>query len=120
MFKSFMITMGLIGGLLLTSTSIYAKEAGAYLEITLKIDNANRPAAVGVYKKYKQPFLSKIDGATAKLLLVRNEDVQVLHGFTTAEKAQAYLKSDLFNKDVVRELGPLLAADPEVRVYTSN
>ena len=31
--------------------------------------------------------------------------------------AQAYLKSGLFEKDVVRELSPLLAAPPEIRIY---
>ncbi len=91
----------------------------AYLEITLTIDDADRATAAGVYQRYKQPFLDTIDGATSKELLVRDDDVQVLHGFDTAEQAQAYLSSELFTKDVVGELGPLLKADPEVRVYTT-
>ncbi len=89
----------------------------AYLEITLKINDAERPAAAGVYTKYKQPFLDTIAGATSKDLLIREDDVQVLHGFDTAANAQAYLSSELFVNDVVRELGPLLQADPEIRVY---
>ena len=89
----------------------------AYLEITLKINDAERPAAAGVYTKYKQPFLDTIAGATSKELLVRAEDVQVLHGFDTAANAEAYLGSELFTQDVVRELGPLLQADPEIRIY---
>jgi len=52
-----------------------------YLEITLQVDAANRAAAAGVYQQYKQPFLDTVDGATSKELLVRDEDVQVLHGF---------------------------------------
>ena len=52
-----------------------------YLQITLKIADANRPAAAGVYQKYKAPFLNTIAGAKSKELLVRDEDVQVLHGF---------------------------------------
>jgi len=95
------------------------KKTGAFLEISLKINDDNRPAAAGVYLKYKEPFLTKIDGATSKELLMRGEDVQVLHGFETEEQANAYLTTSLFSKDIVGELGPLLAADPEVRVYSS-
>lgn len=68
----------------------------AYLEITMKIDKANRPAAAKVYSDYRQPFLSTIEGALTKDLLIRYEDVQILHGFDSAEHAQAYLSSDLF------------------------
>jgi hypothetical protein len=90
----------------------------AYLEITLKIDDADRPAAAGVYEQYKQPFLDVVPGATSKELLLRDDDVQVLHGFATTEHAQAYLASALFNDDVVTDLAPLLKAEPEVRIYT--
>jgi hypothetical protein len=41
-----------------------------YLQITLKIAPANRPAAAGVYQRYKTPFLSTIAGAKSKELLV--------------------------------------------------
>lgn len=92
----------------------------AYLEITLKIETRDRAAAASVYTKYKQPFLSTIAGANSKQLLVRDEDVQVLHGFKTMQDAQAYLKSDLFNQDVVSALKPLLKADPEVRIYGAD
>ena len=89
----------------------------AYLEITLHIDAHNRSTAAQVYTKYKNPFLSQIEGAQTKSLLVRDEDVQVLHGFETVEDAQAYLKSDLFNQDVVEALKPLLEAEPDIRIY---
>jgi hypothetical protein len=92
----------------------------AYLEITLKVDPQDRPAAGAVYAKYKQPFLTKIAGAKSKELLMRDEDVQVLHGFATRKQAEAYLSSDLFNKDVVVGLKPLLKADPEVRIYSAK
>ena len=52
-----------------------------YLQITLKIAKTNRAAAVGIYQKYKVPFLDAVKGARSKELLVREEDVQVLHGF---------------------------------------
>ena len=90
----------------------------AYLEITLSIDPQNREAAAQVYRKYRDPFLKSIAGAKSKELLVRDEDVQVLHGFDNLNHAQDYLKSDLFKKDVVKDLKPYLAADPEVRIYT--
>jgi hypothetical protein len=89
----------------------------AILEITLKVKPENRPKAAGVYQKYKAPFLKGIKGARSKQLLVRDEDVQVLHEFATRADAEAYLKSDLFNQDVVTALKPLLDAAPDVRVY---
>ena len=92
----------------------------AYLEITLKVDPQDRPAAGAIYAKYKQPFLTKVPGAKSKELLMRDDDVQVLHGFATRKQAEAYLSSELFTKDVVVGLKPLLKADPEVRIYSAD
>ena len=89
----------------------------AYLQLTLKVSEGNRPAAAGVYNRYKDAFLKQVKGARTKELLVREEDVQVLHGFASVADAAAYLKCDLFNQDVVKGLAPLLDADPEVRIY---
>ncbi|HWX48436.1 MAG TPA: hypothetical protein VNZ61_10305 [Roseomonas sp.] len=89
----------------------------AYLQITLRIAAENRAAAAGIYSKYKAPFLEEIQGARSKELLVRDEDVQVLHGFDSVANAKAYLESSLFNEDVVTGLKPLLAAAPEIRIY---
>jgi hypothetical protein len=88
-----------------------------YLQITMKIAPANRPAAAGVYHRYKAPFLETVAGAKSKELLVRDEDVEVVHGFDTSEQASAYLKSRLFASDVVGALKPLLDAEPDVRIY---
>lgn len=90
----------------------------AYLQITMKISNDNRPAAAKVYTDYRQPFLDTIKDALTKDLLIRDEDVQVLHGFDSAENAQAYLSSELFQNDVFVGLNPLWDADPEVKIYT--
>jgi hypothetical protein len=95
-----------------------ATMAGAYLQITLKVEAKNREAAGQVYFKYRDPFLQTIQGATSKELLIRTEDVQVLHGFDTAEHAGAYLESALFQNDVVAALKPHLAAAPEIRIYS--
>ncbi|MGW2173362.1 hypothetical protein ACWC1C_22865 [Streptomyces sp. NPDC001705] len=89
----------------------------AYLEITGQVAPANRVAAAGVYEKYKQPFLDTVPGALSKDLLVRDDDVQILHGFQSVTDAEGYLNSDLFTSHVVAALTPLLDAPPEVRVY---
>ena len=93
-------------------------EAKAYLEITLYIPEAKRGAAAKVYTDYRKPFLDTIKGAISKNLLIRDEDVQVLHGFASADDAAAYLKTKLFNDDVVVGLQPLWDKTPDVRIYT--
>lgn len=93
-------------------------EVKAYLEITLDISPENRPAAAKVYADYRQAFLDTIKGALSKALLVRDEDVQVLHGFDSVEHAQAYLSSDMFRNDVFVGLQPLWNKAPDVRIYT--
>lgn len=89
----------------------------AYLEITLKIEAANRSKAADVYRKFKDEFLNSIPGARSKELLVRGEDVQVLHGFDSLDNARAYTDSKLFKADVVTALTPLLSEAPDVRFY---
>ncbi|WP_210412515.1 hypothetical protein [Leptospira yasudae] len=107
----------LIGTLLVSPTIVFAEKA--YLEITLKVDANNRAAAGGVYEKFKKPFLKQIAGAKSKELLLRDEDVQVLHVFASRKQAEAYLTTDLFSKDIVTALKPLLKADPEIRIYSA-
>jgi Holliday junction resolvase len=89
----------------------------AYLEITLKVSDDNRPAAAKVYNDYKETFLNEVKGAQSKDLLIREDDVQVLHGFATVADAQAYIKSDHFLEDVGKGLAPYLESHPEVRIY---
>ncbi|MCA1295191.1 hypothetical protein LBW89_19450 [Paenibacillus sp. alder61] len=93
--------------------------AKAYLQITLRINAPERDAATKVYTTYKEPFLTGIPGAVSKELLVRDEDVQVLHGFNNEADAIAYLESDLFTNDVVVGLKNLLQAEPEIRIYNT-
>ncbi len=92
----------------------------SYLQITIQVADKNREAAAGVYTKYLEPFLNTVPGAESKSLLVRDEDVQVLHGFSSKEAAEAYIKSAIFSNDVVGELGPLLEADPDIRIYDAH
>jgi hypothetical protein len=89
-----------------------------HLQITLRIASENRAAAGAVFQQFKAPFLTTVAGARSKQLLARDEDVQVLHGFETEQQAHDYLQSDLFNKDVVVGLQPLLLGNPEVRIYS--
>lgn len=93
-------------------------KVNAYLEITMKIDEKNRPAAAKVYTDYRQPFLDTIKGALTKDLLIRDEDVQVLHGFDSVEHAQRYLASEMFQNDVFVGLKPLWNSDPDVKIYS--
>ena len=109
---------GLLATLLFTSVPALAEKA--YLEVTLKIDSPDRAAAGAIYAKYKSPFLKTVPGAKSKELLMRDDDVQVLHGFATFKQAKAYLASELFTRDVVTALKPLLKAAPEVRIYATN
>lgn len=92
--------------------------AKAYLEITMVIDNEKRPAAAKIYTDYRQLFLDTIKGAVSKELLIRDEDVQVLHGFDSVENAKAYLETEMFKNDVFVGLQPLWSADPDVRIYS--
>ena len=92
-------------------------EVKAYLEAIMTIEPENRAAAAEVYTTYRQPFLDDIEGALTKELLVRDEDVQVIHGFDSMEHAKAYLESDLFTSKVAPGLQPLWAADPDIRFY---
>ena len=89
----------------------------AYLEITMKVAGADRAKAGAAYAKYRGPFLESVPGAESKELLLREEDVQVLPRFASRAAAEGYLASRLFADDVVAELKPYLAADPEVRIY---
>lgn len=89
----------------------------AYLEITMVIDEENRPAAAKVYNDYRGPFLAQIEGALSTDLLIRDEDVQVLHGFDSVEHANAYLTSKMFNDDVAKGLKPTWSADPKIAIY---
>ena len=66
----------------------------AYLQIALYVKNTG----AGFYARYKEPFLKTIAGAKSKELLVRDEDVQALHGFSSMERANAYLKPNFLKK----------------------
>lgn len=122
MLKRKTVLLGTLAIALLTTltsmTMSTPKKTTAYLQITLNVNEADRGKAAAIYLKYKEPFLTTIAGATSKELLIRAEDVQVLHGFATEADAKAYLTSTLFENDVVRELKPYLQSAPDVRIYS--
>jgi hypothetical protein len=89
-----------------------------YLQITLKVEIGKRRDAGLVYSKYKQPFLRNVKGALSKELLIRDEDVQVLHAFDKVENAKEYLRSEIFAKDIVGELSLLWAEAPDIKIYS--
>lgn len=88
-----------------------------FLQITMTIALQNRPNAAEIFQKFKTPFLTTIQGAESKQLLIREEDVQVLHGFDSLANAQNYLNSDLFTQDVVVALKPLFESVPDIHIY---
>ncbi len=94
------------------------ERAKAYLQITMKIKESDRQSAAKVYFDYREPFLNTIEGAISKDLLVRDEDVQVLHGFDSKEHAAAYLESEMFRNDVATGLSPFFQADPEICIFS--
>ena len=98
----------------ITRRNIMQTKVKAFLEITMNINEENRAAAAKVYTAFKQPFLSEINGAVTKDLLIRQEDVQVLHGFTSVDAAAEYLKSEMFQNDVFVGLKDLWTTDPDV------
>lgn len=89
----------------------------AYLEITVRTDPRNRLFVADIYRQCKNDFLVSIKGARSKELLIRKEDVQVLHGFTSVKNAENYLNSDLFQYNVVKYLKPYMTDDPDIRIY---
>ncbi len=89
----------------------------AYLQVIMTIDPENRAAAAKVYNDYRQPFLDEVAGALTKECLIRDEDVQVIHGFDSMEHARAYLDTPLFKEKVAPGLAPTWAADPDIRFY---
>lgn len=100
-----------------TYLEVESMSVKAYLEITMVIDNEKHPAAAKIYTDYRGPFLDEIKGAVSKDLLIRAEDVQVLHGFDSVESAKAYLDSEMFKNDVFVGLQPLWNIEPDVRIY---
>ena len=92
-------------------------KVSAYLQIAMWIDEKNRAAAANVYIEYKETFLKAIKDAITKHLLVRDEYVQVLHGFDSVENAKAYLESEMFQNDMFVALKDLWKQQPDVKIY---
>lgn len=83
----------------------------------MTIPEENRVAAAKIYATYRQPFLDTIPGALTKQLLIRNENVQVLHGFDSVTHPKDYQTSEMFAKHGFSELQPIWSIDPDVRIY---
>lgn len=56
----------------------------------MTIPEENRVAAAKIYATYRQPFLDTIPGALTKQLFIRDENVQVLHGFDSVTHPKDY------------------------------
>lgn len=72
----------------------------------MTINPENRTVAAKAYTDYRQPFLDIIEGAPTKELIIRDDDIQVIHGFDSIEHAKAYLDSNLFKNKVTAGFHP--------------
>lgn len=76
-----------------------------FLQVTLSIPAPRREKAISrIFLPARQHFLERVLGAVSMDMLVRDEDVQVLHGFDTYENARTYLNSGVF-KEFMAQLG---------------
>ncbi|WP_104381543.1 hypothetical protein [Sphingobacterium sp. HMA12] len=92
--------------------------AKAYLQITLKINNSDKGAVSGIYDKFRDSFLDQVKGATSIELLIGNGYIQLLHVFDTAEDAQAFLSTELYNNEILLALKSLMVDTPMISVYS--
>ena len=89
----------------------------SFLQITLVVPTPKREEAITkVFLPGRQRFLDRIPGAVTMDLLVREEDLQVLHGFDTMENASAYLKSPI-GKEILGQLAEISDGKPSIAVY---
>lgn len=91
----------------------------AYLSVNMKIDSGKLPEVTRVYTSYWEQFLKTIHGARTKDLVIRNEDVQILHSFNSVEDAVGFLSSEMFQKAVFIDLQPYWNDELNVRIYTA-
>ena len=89
----------------------------AYLQIALYVKNENAAAGAGVYAKYKESFLKTVAGAKSKELLVRDEGRAGASRLQQHGARKRVSKTELFEKNVVRELGSLLEKASQIRIY---
>ncbi len=89
----------------------------AHLLIRVKIDESRREEMIDkVYEPNRTRFLERISGAISKNLLVRPEDIAILHGFDTRESAEAYLQSSLYQQ-IVNGIADYQEENPSVALY---
>ena len=91
----------------------------AYLSVNMKIDSSRLPEVTKVYTNYWEKFLRTIHGARTKDLVIRNEDVQILHSFNSVEDAVGFLSSEMFQRAVFIDLQPYWNDELNVRIYTA-
>ncbi|WP_433900269.1 hypothetical protein [Sphingobacterium puteale] len=92
--------------------------AKAYLQVTLKINNSDKGAVSGIYEKFRDSFIDQIKGATSIELLIGDGYIQLLHVFDTAEDAQAFLSTELYNNNILFALKSLMVDTPRVSIYS--
>jgi hypothetical protein len=89
----------------------------AYLQLQLFIPEERRNDMITkVFLPARQRFIDRTEGAVSMDVLARAEDVQVLVGFDTMERAKAYLESPA-GKDLLGQLTEHATAELSVAFY---
>lgn len=89
----------------------------AYLQLQLIIPEERRDDMITkVFLPARQRFIERSEGAVSMDVLARAEDVQVLVGFDTLERARAYLEGPA-SKDLAGQLTEYAAAELSVALY---
>lgn len=89
----------------------------AYVVMTVDVPVEKRSEATRVYYMNKAFFLSGVEGAVCKELLLRDKDIKIVAGFSSMDNANAYLKNDMFTKDLFTGMKKFATTDPDVQVY---
>jgi hypothetical protein len=88
-----------------------------FVQVTLAIPESRREEAITrIFLPARQRFLDRSPGAVSMDLLVREEDVQLLHGFDTFENSRVYLDSGFF-RDLIGQLGETAEKEPVTALY---
>lgn len=91
---------------------------GAYVVMTVDIPTEKRNDATRAYYMSKTTFYNEVDGAISKELLLRDKDMKIVAGFSSLDKANAYLKNELFTKDLFTGMKKYSTSEPDVEVYS--
>lgn len=92
-------------------------KAKAYVVLTADVPADKRDSASRDYYMNKASFLNDIDGAVNKELLKRDQDLMIVAGFSSLDSANAFLSTELYQKDIFTGMKKYSSKEPVVQVY---